>query len=205
VGDAGLLDAGQAQLVVLAVDVHGQDLRGGTNNKEREREILGLSVGGPLAASPSGRWGGRSEKREGTTTDRAVLREGERRGEEGVAGVDADLHGLLGADELDEHVQELPLVGGGRHQVPARHFFRSRSVQQLGRRREIGPGKRNIPWVLGGDLAELLHALRLPRVHARVQDVLVEVILPPVRFESRKIRSRARGRKWAGRIGVFTW
>jgi len=27
VGDAGLLDAGQAELVVLAVDVHGQDLR----------------------------------------------------------------------------------------------------------------------------------------------------------------------------------
>jgi hypothetical protein len=30
----------------------------------------------------------------------------------------------------------------------------------------------DVPGVLGGDLAELLHALRLPRVHARVQDVL---------------------------------
>jgi hypothetical protein len=51
-------------------------------------------------------------------TDRAVLGDGERGGEEGVAGVDADLHGLLGADELEQHVEELPLVRRRRHQVP---------------------------------------------------------------------------------------
>ena len=56
----------------------------------------------------------------GERTDRAVFGDGEGGGEEGVAGVDADLHGLLGADELEEHVEELALVGGGRHQVPAR-------------------------------------------------------------------------------------
>lgn len=52
--------------------------------------------------------------------DRAVVGDGEGGGEEGVAGVDADLHGLLGADELQQQVQELPLVRRRRHQVPAR-------------------------------------------------------------------------------------
>jgi hypothetical protein len=37
VGDAGLLDAGQAELVVLAVDVHGQDLQQSTPQKKMIR------------------------------------------------------------------------------------------------------------------------------------------------------------------------
>ena len=39
-------------------------------------------------------------------------------GEERVAGVNTDLHGVLGIDELEEHVQELPFIGRGSHQVP---------------------------------------------------------------------------------------
>ena len=68
-------------------------------------------------------------------------------GEEGVASVDADLHGLLGADEFEQQVEELSLVRRRRYQVS---------------------------WVVGFDLAELLHALVLPRVNARLPDVLVE-------------------------------
>jgi hypothetical protein len=63
--------------------------------------------------------GGSGRRAAGEATDRAVLGDGERGGEQGVSGVDADLHGLLGADELEQHVEELPLVRRRGHQVPA--------------------------------------------------------------------------------------
>ncbi|OAY67529.1 hypothetical protein ACMD2_22750 [Ananas comosus] len=48
-----------------------------------------------------------------------VVLAGEGGGEEGVAGVDADLHRLLGVDQLQQHVQELALVGRRGHDIPA--------------------------------------------------------------------------------------
>jgi hypothetical protein len=116
--------------------------------------------------------------RAGEATDRAVVGDGERGGEQGVSGVDADLHGLLGADELEQHVEELPLVRRRGHQVPAAQAAQSASSLRPDPRRTEGrcyegKGKKaRVPRVLGGDLPELLHALRLPRVHARLQDVL---------------------------------
>jgi hypothetical protein len=65
--------------------------------------------------------------RAGEATDRAVVGDGERGGEQGVSGVDADLHGLLGADELEQHVEELPLVRRRGHQVPAAQAAQSAS------------------------------------------------------------------------------
>jgi hypothetical protein len=49
--------------------------------------------------------------------------------------------------------------------------------------------KKHVPRVLGGDLAELLHALRLTRVHARLQDVLHQLI---PRLESDQTSRRTR-------------
>lgn len=108
--------------------------------------------------------------------DRAVVGDGEGGGEEGVAGVDADLHGLLGADELEQQVQELPLISRRRHQVPARTTsippIESNRCRRAPIRGQEEEGIHGVPWVVGGDLAELLHALVLARVHARLQDVL---------------------------------
>ncbi|MQL82396.1 hypothetical protein Taro_014871 [Colocasia esculenta] len=108
VGGAGLLDHRQRKLVVLSVDVHGDDLKG-EKQGDRQPRIRGWWTGmGYLA----------------------VVRQGEGSGEEGVA---------------SEEAEELALVGGGGHDVPG---------------------------VLGGNLPQLPHALGLPRVHARLQDVL---------------------------------
>ena len=40
----------------------------------------------------------------------SVVGKSEGGGEEGVAGVNADFHGVLGVDEFEQHVQELPFI-----------------------------------------------------------------------------------------------
>lgn len=49
----------------------------------------------------------------------SILRKGKGRREQRIARVDADLHGVLGVDQLQEHVQELSLISRSRHDVPA--------------------------------------------------------------------------------------
>ena len=60
----------------------------------------------------------RSVSSENPAAHLAVVGDSEGGGEEGVTRVDADLHGVLGVDELQQHVQELSFVGRRRHYVP---------------------------------------------------------------------------------------
>lgn len=52
----------------------------------------------------------------------SVVRKSKSGGQERVAGVDANLHGVLSIDEFEEHVQELSFIGGCCHDVPVSPF-----------------------------------------------------------------------------------
>lgn len=58
------------------------------------------------------------------------MRESKGGGEEGVAGVDTDLHGVLGVDQLQQHVQELTFICWCSHDVPENSAFIINTKQQ---------------------------------------------------------------------------
>lgn len=47
---------------------------------------------------------------EGLIVDLSIIRNGKGCGKEGVASEDPNLHGVLGIDELEKHVQELAFI-----------------------------------------------------------------------------------------------
>ena len=58
----------------------------------------------------------------GRFSDLSVVGESKGGGQKGVAGVDADLHGVLGINELEKQVQELPFICRRCHDVPVSRF-----------------------------------------------------------------------------------
>lgn len=100
VGNSSLLDYWQTQLIILSVDVHCQYLRA-PNISFYYNYLINNS-------SPTSRM----------MDYLSIIRKCKSSSQKRVASIDSNLHGVLGIDQLQKHVQELALIRRCRHYIP---------------------------------------------------------------------------------------
>ncbi|OAY80280.1 hypothetical protein ACMD2_14642, partial [Ananas comosus] len=200
VRDASLLDHREPYLVVLPLDIHSQYLQNVGVPDYWVIHVEGLGFRMVLVAALVYRSSSGAKQTPGGVKNDylAVVRQRKGSGQKGVAGVHADL-------QLSAACPVAALRPGrstcNAYACTSISTVIAPLVGRLIQKYENASERLYTQWLLVGGVAELLHALMLARVHARLEQILYYFIASE---KNKKIRDRKRDRERENLIEGFT-